>query len=196
MRHMHGRRAATRLALLGVVALAGCGGGGGTGGASTTGTQHTVTIGLDIPSTADAYVAGAIQRGAGLAVKEANAKGLTIAGTSYTLALKVYDDNNQPAASAQNVSSAISDGAVAVIEDGLGAAVSAPRSAAAGVPEIVIANGTAQLLDPQSRPSVFRLGIANDAAADPARRVHRADAPRRWRSSTTTATAAATAPTS
>ena len=77
----------------------------------------------------------------------------------------MYDDNNQPAASAQNVSSAISDGAVAVIEDGLGAAVSAPKSAAAGVPEIDIANGTAALMDPQNRPSLFRLGIANDAAA-------------------------------
>ncbi len=33
------------------------------------------------------------------------------------------------------------------------------------MPEIVIANGTAALMDPQTRPSVFRLGIANDAAA-------------------------------
>ena len=161
MRDVHGQRAATGLALLGLGVLAGCGG----GAASPSSTTHTITIGLNIPVTADAYVAGAIQRGADLALKEANAKGVTIAGTRYTVALKVYDDNNQPAASAQNVSSAVSDGAVAVIEDGLGAATSAPRSATAGVPEIVIANGNAGLLDPQNRPSVFRLGIANDAAA-------------------------------
>ena len=64
---------------------------------------------------------------------------------------------------------------MAVVEDGLGAAISAPRSAAAGMPEIAISNGTARLLDPQSRPSVFRLGIANDAAANLLGSVHRAD---------------------
>jgi ABC-type branched-subunit amino acid transport system substrate-binding protein len=142
--------------------LAACGGGAG---GSPSSTAHTITIGLNVPVTADAYVAGAIQRGAELAVKEANVKGVTLGGSRYTVALKVYDDNNQPATSAQNVSSAVSDGAVAVVEDGIGAATSAPRSADAGVPEIVIANGNAGLLDPQNRPSVFRLGIANDAAA-------------------------------
>jgi branched-chain amino acid transport system substrate-binding protein len=157
-------RAVTGLTIVALGALAACGGSGG-GGAASPGTASTITIALDIPVTADAYVAGAIQRGADVAIKEANARGVTIAGTKYTLALKVYDDNGQPAASAQNVSSAISDGAVAVIEDGLGAAVSAPRSAAAGVPEIDIANGTAALMDPKNRPSLFRLGIANDAAA-------------------------------
>jgi ABC-type branched-subunit amino acid transport system substrate-binding protein len=157
-----GRRGVAALALLSLGALAACGGSGAT---TASGGGKTITIAVDIPVTADAYVAGAIQRGADLAAKEANTRGVTIGGSRYTVALKVYDDNNQPSASAQNVSSAISDGAVAVIEDGLGAAVSAPRSAAAGVPEIVIANGTAGLMDPQNRPSVFRVGIANDAAA-------------------------------
>lgn len=151
------------LALVPLAALAGCGGSGS--GTTPTPAAHTITIALDVPVTADAYVFGAIHRGADLAVREANTKGLTIAGTRYTVALRVYDDNGQPSQSAQNVSSAISDGAVAVIEDGLGAATSAPRSAAAGVPEIDIANGTAALMDPQNRPSLFRLGIANDAAA-------------------------------
>lgn len=126
---------------------------------------RVIIIAVDAPVNADAYVAGAIRRGASLAVSEANAKGVSIGGVTYTVALKVYDDNNQPSQSAQNVASAISDGAVAVVEDGLGAAISAPKSAAAGVPEIDIANGTASLMDPQSRPSLFRLGIANDAAA-------------------------------
>lgn len=163
MRNVHGRRAVAGLGLVGLGALAGC---GGSSGPASPSSSNTITIALDIPVTADAYIAGAIQRGADLAAKEANAKGVTVAGTRYTVALKVYDDNNQPAASAQNVSSAISDHAVAVIEDGLGAAVSASRSAAAGVPEIVIANGTAGLMDPQSRPSLFRVGIANDAASN------------------------------
>jgi branched-chain amino acid transport system substrate-binding protein len=156
----HGRRTSAAITLLALGALAACG-----GSASPSTTSRVITIAVNVPVTADAYIAGAIERGADLAVKEANAKGVVIAGTRYTIVLKHYDDNGQPAQSAQNVSSAIGDGAVAVIEDGLGAAASAPRSAAAGVPEIDIGNGTAALMDPQNRPSLFRLGIANDAAA-------------------------------
>ena len=148
--------------MLSLGALAGC----GSGAATSPGGGTVITMALDIPVSADAYVAGAIQRGADTAVKEINARGLTIGGVARTVALRVYDDNAQPALSAQNVSSAIADGAVAVIEDGLGAATSAPRGAAAGVPEIDVANGTATLMDPAGRPSLFRLGIANDAAAN------------------------------
>lgn len=154
-------RAGSAAVALAIVCLSACGSTSSSSGQSSS----VITIAVDVPVAADAYVAGAISRGATLAVKEANAKGLSLGGTTYTVALKIYDDNNQPAQSAQNVASAINDGAAAVIEDGLGATVSAPKSAAAGVPEIDIANGTAALLDPQSRPSLFRLGIANDAAA-------------------------------
>ena len=157
------RRVAVGVAIISAGSLAACG--GAASGSSPASGSHTLLIALDVPVTADAYVAGAITRGAGLAVKEANARGVTLGGVRYTVATKVYDDNDQPATSAQNVTSAISDGAIAVVEDGLGAAVSAPQSDAAGVPEIDIANGTAALMDPQSRPSLFRLGIANDAAA-------------------------------
>jgi branched-chain amino acid transport system substrate-binding protein len=158
------RRAASFVgSVIAVVGLAACG--SGSGSTSSGATSKTITIAINVPVSADAYVSGAIRRGADLAVKEANAKGVTINGTAYTLALRTYDDNGQPGQSAQYVSSAISDGAVAVIEDGLGAATSAAKGAAAGVPEIDIANGTAALMDPQNRPSVFRLGIANDAAA-------------------------------
>jgi branched-chain amino acid transport system substrate-binding protein len=152
--------------LLALAMLAGCGGGASTSSGSGSGSSgNTITIAVNVPVSADAFVSGAIRRGADLAVKEANARGVTIAGARHTLAIKVYDDNGLPAQSAENVSSAISDHAVAVIEDGIGAATSSSRSAAAGVPEIDIANGTAALMDPTGRPALFRLGIANDAAA-------------------------------
>ena len=125
----HARRSVAGVALIGLGTLAACGGAGG-GANAPTGSSSAITIALDVPTTADAYVAGAIQRGASLAVMEANARGLSIAGTRHKIALRVYDDDAQPATSAQNVSSAINDGAVAVIEDGLGAAVSAPAAPA------------------------------------------------------------------
>jgi len=142
--------------------LAACG--GSTGGGSQS--PSSILIALNVPGSSDAYVARVIEHGAELAVKEANQKGLTIAGHIYHLTFKIYDDSGQPQQSAGNVGTAIHDGAVAVVEDGLGAKVSTSQSNAAGVPEIVITNGDATLLDPQSRPGLFRLGIANDAASN------------------------------
>ena len=156
------RATGTLFAVAAAVALGACGS-GSTSSGSSGGT--TILIGLNVPVTADAYVNGVITRGAELAVKEQNAKGVVINGRQYTLTLKTYDDNGQPATAAQNVQSAISDGAVAVIEDGIGAAASASKSAAAGIPEIVITNGDSTLTDPTNRPSIFRIGVTNDASA-------------------------------
>lgn len=158
------RRGFTAIAAsLAVVGLAACG--GASNGSAGSGGGATILIGLNVPVTADAYVNGVITRGAELAVKEQNAKGVVINGKHYTLTLKTYDDNNQPATAAQNVQNAISDGAVAVVEDGIGAAASAAKSQAAGVPEIVITNGFTALTDPTNRPSIFRIAVANDASA-------------------------------
>lgn len=157
------RRVAGAAAIAGLGALAACGGSpAGSGGP----VKPSALIALNVPSSSDPYVAGIITRGAKLAVAEANQKGFTIAGKPYQLALKTYDDAGQPAQAASNVDAAIHDGAVAVIEDGIGATVSAAHSNSAGVPEIVIDNGDAGLMDPANRPSLFRLGIANDAAAN------------------------------
>jgi branched-chain amino acid transport system substrate-binding protein len=156
-----GRRAVAALILPAAAAVAAC---GGTSGPSSS--VPTVTIAVIAPSSADPFVAAVIKRGAQQGMIEANQKGgITVAGHTYQIALKTYDDAGQPQQSATSVDSAIHDGAVAVIEDGIGATISAPHSQAAGVPEIAISNGDATLLDPQMRPSLFRLGIANDAAS-------------------------------
>ncbi|TMB92945.1 MAG: amino acid ABC transporter substrate-binding protein [Chloroflexi bacterium] len=152
-------RAATTLAATAL--LAACGGASGIGAGS-----NRILVALNVPTSADPYVAQIIGRGAQLAVAEANQKGgVSIAGRRYRLELRTYDDAGRPQQAAANVGAAIHDGAVAIVEDGIGATVSAPAGDAAGVPEIVIDNGDTGLMDPQSRPSLFRLGVANDAAA-------------------------------
>ena len=148
-------------ALAGAAMIAACGQSGGSG----PGSRPAVLIALNVPSSANAFLAAQIQHGADLAIAEQNAKAPTVGGVAIHLTEKVYDDNGQAQQAASNVQSAVHDGAVAVIEDGAGAKISAPTSGSAGVPEIVIANGDINLLDPQSRPSLFRLGIANDADA-------------------------------
>lgn len=160
--------ASVRRTLMGVMllaALAACGSAGGPNGIGTGGGKD-ILIALNVPSSADSFLAAEIQRGAKLAINDQNQKGLTLNGTTYRLSYKVYDDNAQPQTAASNAQSAIGDGAVAIIEDGAGAKTSAQTTASSGVPEIVIANGDTGLLDPQARPSLFRLGIANDADAN------------------------------
>ncbi|MFN2582155.1 MAG: ABC transporter substrate-binding protein, partial [Candidatus Dormibacteria bacterium] len=151
--------------LAGASMLAACGGSSSGPG----GTGSTILVALNIPSTADPYVAGVITRGAQLAVDQANASGgVRVGSATYTLALKKYDDNAQPQQAASNVDSAVHDGAVAVIEDGIGFEASGGKSEAAGVPEVDITNGDTGLLGGEGqapRASLFRLGIPNDAAA-------------------------------
>lgn len=157
-------RIAILLPATALMALTGC-----TSSASKSGGSGAILIGLNVPVTADPYVAGVIARGATLAADEANAAGgVKIGRHTYKINLKTYDDNDDPAQAAANVQRAISDGAVAVIEDGIGMPTSAAKSTAAGVPEIAITDGDSGLLTNSSGPvpSLFGLRIPNNFAAD------------------------------
>jgi branched-chain amino acid transport system substrate-binding protein len=131
--------------------------------ASSSAAADTLLVAINVPSSADPFIAGYIKRGAELAARELSRDGVVINGHRYTVTLRVYDDALDPQRATSNVSAAIHDGAVGIVEDGFGAALSASHSAAAGVPEIIISNGDAGLLN--DHPSLFRLGIADDAAA-------------------------------
>jgi ABC-type branched-subunit amino acid transport system substrate-binding protein len=140
--------------------LAACGGNGTPGAGS-----GPLLIAVVAPTTADPYLAQTLHRGADLAVGELNAGGgVTVNGVKHRVELRTYDDALDPQRSRAAVQSAIRDGAFGIVTDGYGSAASAPDSAAAGVPEIVVHNGSASLIDPQARPSLFRLGIGNQAA--------------------------------
>jgi branched-chain amino acid transport system substrate-binding protein len=157
--HSHVRRAALPLCAAALAVLPACGGGSGSG-------SGTVTVALVAPVTADPYMLHTLQRGAGLAVSELNAKGgLDVAGVKHQLVLRTYDDGLDAQRTRVAVQSAIHDGAVGIVTDGYGAAAAAQDSAAAGVPVIVVNNGQASLMDAKSRPSLFRLGVPDDAAA-------------------------------
>jgi branched-chain amino acid transport system substrate-binding protein len=145
--------------------LSACGGGGtspnGTGSGSAS-----LLIAVLAPTTADPFLAQTLHRGTDLAMRELNAAGgVSIAGSKHHVELRTYDDGLDPQRTRSAVQSAIHDGAFGIVTDGYGAAAAAQDSAAAGVPIIVINNGDATLLDPKAHPSLFRIGIANDAAA-------------------------------
>lgn len=156
------RRAALPLGAAALAVLPACGGGSG----HSTGTgSGAVTIALVAPTTADPYVLHTLQRGARLAVAELNARGgVTVAGVKHTVALATYDDALDPQRARAAVQSAIHDGAVGIVTDGYDIAGAAQDSQAAGVPVVVVNNGQASLMDPKARPSLFRLGVPDDAA--------------------------------
>ena len=146
------------------VALTAC----GSSGTSNAGGNATapLLIAVVAPTTAAPYLAQTLHRGADLAMRELNAGGgITVSGIKHTVQLKTYDDALDPQRTKAAVENAIHDGAFGIVTDGYGAAASAAETDAAGVPQIVIHNGSAALIDPSSHPSLFRLGIGNDAAA-------------------------------
>lgn len=141
------------------VALTACGGGGNSANAP-------LVIAVLAPTTADPYVAQVLHRGADLAVHEINAAGgVTINGVKRQVQLRTYDDALDPQRTASAVQSAIHDGAFGIVTDGYDAAASASASDAAHVPQVIVANGSTQVLDTKAHPSLFRIGIPNDAAA-------------------------------
>jgi branched-chain amino acid transport system substrate-binding protein len=143
------------------------------GSSSTTTSSASATapagpsllVGVVTPGPANAFQDAVLTNGTKLAASEINAKGgVDVGGTKYTVNVKTYQDGGDPARAAAATRQAIADGAVGIIEDGIGASVSAADSSAAGVPEIAVFNGQADLT--QNRPSVFRLGVPNDAASN------------------------------
>jgi ABC-type branched-subunit amino acid transport system substrate-binding protein len=142
-------------------ALSACGGSSTPSGSA----DAPLLIAVVAPTTAAPYLAQTLHRGADLAMRELNsAGGVSINGTRHRVELRTYDDGLDPQRTRAAVQNAIHDGAFGIVTDGYGSAASAADSAAAGVPEIVVFNGSAQLIDPQARPSLFRLGIGNEAA--------------------------------
>jgi branched-chain amino acid transport system substrate-binding protein len=134
-------------------------------GSATPPAGPSLLVGVVTPGPANAFQDAVLTDGTKLAAAEINAKGgVDVGGTKYVLNVKTYQDGGDPARAAAATKQAIADGAVGIVEDGIGASVSAADSNAAGVPEIVVFNGQADL--PQNRPSVFRLGVPNDAASN------------------------------
>ncbi|HEV7679438.1 MAG TPA: ABC transporter substrate-binding protein [Candidatus Dormibacteraeota bacterium] len=135
------------------------------GGGSSSTSPAPLVIAVLAPTSADPYLAQTLHRGTDLAMRELNAGGgVSIGGSKRHVELRTYDDGLDAQRTRSAVQSAIHDGAAGIVTDGYGAAAAAQDSAAAGVPIIVINNGDATLMDPKARPSLFRIGIANDAA--------------------------------
>ena len=139
-------------------ALAGC---GGHKDPSSTKTK-TVTIAVNAPFSKTPYVGQTIADGAALAASKA---AVDVNGVKYRFRIKRYDTGLSPSTAARNVRKAISDGAVAVVDEGTGVDASWQFARDADVPLAITYQGGEGLVDAAKRPNVFRIAPTDHGMA-------------------------------
>ncbi|WP_028060575.1 ABC transporter substrate-binding protein [Candidatus Solirubrobacter pratensis] len=133
------------------LAVSACGGHQPAGG-------RVALIAVNAPFSRQSALGEQIARGVSLAAAQINAAGgIRLAGGTYRLRVKRYDNGLSAGTAVANVRHAIADGAVAIVDEGTGAEASWREANAAGVPICIVHQGAANLVDPRTRPNVFRI---------------------------------------
>jgi branched-chain amino acid transport system substrate-binding protein len=134
-----------------VAALTGCGG-------SSPHSAQTLVIAVNASFSKTPYVAETIANGASLAVLELQQAGpFDIGGTSYKLEVKRFDTGGSPLTAVSNVRRAVSEHAIAILDEGTGVDASWEIARAAQIPIGILYQGGIDLVDPTRRPNVFRI---------------------------------------
>jgi branched-chain amino acid transport system substrate-binding protein len=147
------------LALLGLLVLAGC------GGTSAPSQRTALTIVVNAPFSRTPYLGRTIENGARLAAGEVNANGIRIDGTTYELRITTMDTALSPARAVANMRRAVGQHAIAVVDEGTGIDASWRVANGAGLPVGVVFEGGRQIIDPVTRPNVFRIAPSDHGIA-------------------------------
>lgn len=113
---------------------------------------------VSAPLTASPWVGEFVQRGAELAAAELN-EGGGVDGRKVVL--EVLDHAGSPQRAVANARTAVDRGAAALITDGTGAVAVAEVTDPVPLPVFVVFEGGASIVDPEERPTLFRLAPAN-----------------------------------
>ena len=146
------------VALTVVLALAGCGG-------SDKKSAGKLIIAVDAPFSRSPYIGQTIARGVELAASEVNVAGVPTPDGNYTLEVKRYDNALSPRKALSNIRRAISDGAVAIVDDGTGVDAGWKTANDAHVPIGITYDGGGGLVDLEKRPNVYRIAPTNRGIA-------------------------------
>ena len=122
-------------------------------------------IAVDAPFSSSSYIGNTIARGAELAASEVNVGGLSTPDGSYTLKIKRYDNALSPRTALTNIRRAISDGAVAILDDGTGVDAGWQTANEHHVPIGITYDGGAGLVDVAKRPNVYRIAPTDHGIA-------------------------------
>lgn len=154
------RRAATFVGTLAAVALvlAGC-------GSSKASPRGSLTIVVNAPFSRTPYLGRTIEDGARLAAREVNVNGVRIGGTTYSLRIRTADSALSPATAVASVRRAVGEHAVAIVDEGTGVDASWRVAALTGTPIGVVFEGGHEVVDPETRPNVFRIAPTDHGLA-------------------------------
>lgn len=117
---------------------------------------------VSAPVSTNPWLARATENGSRLAVDEATAAGgVRLGPTTRRVDLLVLDNAGSPSRAVDIARTAVERHALALVTDGVGVASIAPITQAAALPVFVTFDGGASLIDPGSRPGVFRVAPQN-----------------------------------
>jgi len=152
----------TRLAVLaGTLAflLAAC------GGSTSPSAREPLTIVVNAPFSRTPYLGRTIENGARLAAHEVDANGIKIGDKIYDLRIRTADSALAPARAVANVRRAVGQHAVAIVDEGTGIDASWRVAARSGTPIGVVFEGGRDVVDPETRPNVFRIAPTDHGLA-------------------------------
>ena len=145
--------------LLALVVLTAC------GGSSRNAEGKSLLVVVNAPFSRTPYLGRTIENGVRLAAAELNARGIRVAGTSYTLKVRSFDSALSPARAVANVRRAVADGAVAIVDEGTGVNASWRIAEKRGVPICIVFEGGSSLVDAETRSNVFRIAPTDHGVA-------------------------------
>jgi ABC-type branched-subunit amino acid transport system substrate-binding protein len=147
------------VALLAVLVLAGC------GGSSKATVRAPLTVVVNAPFSRSPYLGRTMENGARLAAGEVNANGIRIGDTTYELRVTTMDTALSPARAVANMRRAVGGHAIAVVDEGTGIDASWRIASGSGIPVGVVFEGGKQIVDPVTRPNVFRIAPSDHGIA-------------------------------
>jgi branched-chain amino acid transport system substrate-binding protein len=151
------RATAAALAVLALVA-AGC-------GSSSAKQQRTILVVVDAPFSQSPYIGNTIANGARLAADQLTARGITTGGTTYKVRVLRLDNALSPSRAVANVRRALREHATAILTDGTGVDATWHLAEKQHVPIGITYQGGGALVNPETRPNVFRIAPTDHGLA-------------------------------
>jgi branched-chain amino acid transport system substrate-binding protein len=149
------RRLAAVIALAGLAT--GCGGGGGSH------QTKILTIVVDAPFARSSYLGEGIARAVQLALQ--GRVPIRVASDTYTIRVQKLDNGQSPATAVSDVRRAVKEHAAAIVTDGTGVDATWEIANRAHIPICIVFDGDSSLVDPATRPNVFRIAPTNHGVA-------------------------------
>jgi len=135
------------------------------GGDKSSATRPTLLVVVNAPFTRTPYLGQAIESGVRLAASEQNQSGVPVGKTTYNLRVQTMDSALSPAQAVANMRRAVGEHAIAVVDEGTGIDASWRVAAPSRTPIGVVFEGGKEIVDPATRPNVFRIAPTDHGVA-------------------------------